>query len=172
MSGATESGAKIALVAAMDRKLAIGRGGELPWHLPDDLRHFKQLTLEKPILMGRKTYESIGRPLPNRRNLVLTRDRDWSAPGVERVESFARALDVCAADTWLMVIGGGEIYALALPQARQLHLCEVDTEIADADTWFPDFDRSRWIECERAEHAADADHPYAFTQRLLERRST
>jgi len=162
---------KLAMVAAMDRNRAIGLRGDLPWHLPDDLRHFKQITLNRPILMGRKTYESIGRPLPKRRNLVLTRDQQWAARGVERVASLADALRLCAGSEWLMVIGGGEIYSLALARAQRLYLCEVDAEIAGADTWFPEYDRDCWSEVDSSAHAADSEHAYAYTQRVLDRKA-
>lgn len=159
----------IALVVAMDRRGAIGRDGDLPWHLPDDLKHFKQLTLGHPLLMGRRTFESIGRPLPQRRNLVLTRNEDWQVAGTERVASLDQALQISRGAPWLMVIGGGELYGLALPRAQRIHLCAVDAEIADADTWFPAFDRSQWREMARREHPADERHQYAFAQLLLER---
>ncbi len=159
----------IALVVAMDKRGAIGRGGDLPWHLPDDLKHFKQLTLGHPLLMGRRTFESIGRPLPQRRNLVLTSNQNWQVPGTERVGSVEQALDSCRGAPWLMVIGGGELYRLSLQRAKRIHLCAVDAEIAHADTWFPPFDRSQWRETERREHPADERHRYPFAQLLLER---
>lgn len=159
----------VALVVAMDKLGAIGRAGDLPWHLPDDLKHFKQLTLGHPLLMGRRTFESIGRPLPQRRNLVLTRNEDWQAPGTERVASLEQALQISCGSPWLMVIGGGELYRLALPHAQRIHLCAVDAEIADADTWFAEFDRSQWREMARRDHPADERHQYSFAQLLLER---
>jgi dihydrofolate reductase len=160
----------IALVVAMDRAQAIGREGGLPWHLPDDLRHFKQLTLGHPVLMGRKTFEAIGRPLPGRSNLVLSRDEAWQHAGATRVSSIEQALQRAQDESWLMVIGGGEIYRLALPLAEQIHLCEVDTRIEQADTWFPPFERADWNELARDHHAADAQHCFAFDQVLLRRR--
>jgi dihydrofolate reductase len=125
----------IALIAAVDSKLAIGKAGALPWHIPEDLMHFKQLTLDQTILMGRKTYNSIGRALPKRRNLVLTRDPHFSASGVELVHNMEQA--IALAENCLWVIGGGEIYALAMPFANRIELTRVDLAIDAADTFFP-----------------------------------
>lgn len=151
----------IALIAAMDRKRAIGRDGDMPWHLPDDLRRFKQLTLGKAVLMGRKTALSIGRTLPGRSNLVLTHQA--SAPFAQQivVESLDAAL-LQAGTSDLMVIGGGEVYAQALDRAQRLHLTLIDTEVPNADTWFPPFDASRWQLLSEEPHAADARHAHAF----------
>lgn len=151
----------VALIAALDRNRAIGRAGGMPWHLPDDLARFKRLTLGKPVLMGRRTALSIGRILPGRRNLVLSRRGDAPYAMQETVRSLDEAIDAVAA-TELMVIGGGEIYALALPRATRLYLTEIDVAAQDADTWFPAFDRARWREVARTAHAADARHAYAF----------
>lgn len=149
----------VALVAALDRRRAIGRQGGLPWHLPDDLKRFKALTLGKTVLMGRQTAVSIGRSLPGRRNLVLTRGGTAPYPGQEPVTSLAAA-QALAAGVDLMVIGGGEVYALALPQADQLYLTWVDTVVDGADTWFPDFDKALWHEVARQSRRRDATHPY------------
>jgi dihydrofolate reductase len=151
----------IALIAALDRNRAIGRAGGMPWHLPDDLARFKHLTLGKPVLMGRRTALSIGRALPGRRNLVLSRSGDAPYATQETVRSLDEALAMVAGAE-LMVVGGGEIYALALPFATTLHLTEIDTRADDADTWFPAFDRARWREVACEAHAADARHAYAF----------
>ena len=151
MSGAVR---EVALVAALDRDRAIGRDGTMPWHLPDDLKRFKALTRGHAILMGRRTADAIGRALPERRNLVLTRSGIAPFAGMEAVASLeaARAL---AGDGPLMVIGGGEVYALALPHATTLHLTHVDAH-------FPVFDPRQWRPVHRERHAADARHPYAF----------
>ena len=156
---------KITLIAALDEARAIGRGGELPWRLPDDLKHFKALTLGKTVLMGRKTYASIGRPLPQRRNLVLTRDSSFAATGVEVVHDLQDALE-----DDLFVIGGGEIYALALPLATTLELTMVRTVIPDADAFFPAWDGADWLEVRREHHVADERHGYAFDFVTLKRR--
>lgn len=151
----------LVLVAALDRNRAIGRGNELPWRLPDDLKRFKALTLGKPVLMGRKTAQSLGRALPGRRNLVLTRSGAVPFEGMQAVASLPEARALCGGEE-LMVIGGGEIYALALPGADRLHLTHVDTVVPDADAWFPDFDASDWEAVARQPHGADARHALAF----------
>ncbi len=152
---------RLALLAALDRGNGIGRGNALPWHLPDDLRRFKALTLGKPLLMGRKTAESLGRALPGRRNLVLTRSGRVPFEGMEAVASLDEAL-ARAAGKPLMVIGGGEVYALALPFATDLHLTHVDTLVPDADAFFPRFDPAAWQITAREPHSADARHAHAF----------
>lgn len=161
MSGAAPVRAvEIALVAALDRDFAIGRGNALPWSLPDDLKRFKALTLGHPILMGRKTAESLGRALPGRRNLVLTRSGRVPFEGMEAIPSIEAAL--AAAARTLMVIGGGEVYAQALPMASRLHLTWVGTRVEGADAWFPRFDPSQWTMTDSEAHAADARHAHAF----------
>lgn len=159
----------VALVAALDRNRAIGRDGAMPWHLSDDLKHFKALTLGKPVLMGRKTALAIGRPLPGRPNLVLTRAGAAPFEGQILVHSMDEAI-ARAGDVELMVIGGGEVYALALPRATHMHLTEIDTATADADTFFPAFDPGEWRETARVHHPVDAKHPLAFDFVDYERR--
>ncbi|MDP4021949.1 dihydrofolate reductase [Methylobacterium sp. NEAU 140] len=152
----------IALVAAVARNGVIGRDNGLAWHLSSDLKRFKALTMGRPILMGRRTWDSIGRPLPGRRTLVLTRDAGFSAAGSEVVHGWDAAL-AAAADATLMVVGGAEIYALALPEADRIHLTEVEAEPA-GDARFPAFDRANFRETLREAHPAgprDA-HPFAF----------
>lgn len=153
----------VSLIAALDRNFAIGKGNALPWHLPDDLKRFKALTLGKPIVMGRKTAESLGRALPKRRNLVLTRSGTVPFDGMQAVASLADAIAIASIDgDELCVIGGGEIYALALPHATQLHLTHVETVVADADAFFPRIDAGEWREVARIAHPADAAHALAF----------
>jgi dihydrofolate reductase len=152
----------LALIAALDRNYAIGRDGAMPWHLPDDLKRFKALTLGKPVLMGRKTAVAIGRVLPGRSNLVLTRSGEVPFAGQRAVASLAAAIEA-AAGAGLMVIGGGEVYALALPYATRLHLTWIDTEASAADAHFPRFDPAQWRETLREAHAADARHEYRFS---------
>nr|WP_188665364.1 dihydrofolate reductase [Arenimonas soli] len=149
------------LVAALDRARGIGRDNQLPWRLPDDLRRFKALTLGRPLLMGRKTAESLGRALPGRRNLVLTRSGRVPFDGMEPVATLEDAMAGCA-DEALMVIGGGEVYALALPLASQLHLTHVDTVVDGADAFFPAFDPAQWRPVWREARAADDRHALAF----------
>jgi len=161
----------ISLIAALDRNRAIGRDGAMPWHLPDDLKRFKQLTLGKPVLMGRKTALAIGKSLPGRRNLVLTRSAAAPFAEQEAVDSFDAAL-AFARGGELMVIGGGEVYALALPRATRLHLTLVDCAVDNADAFFPDVDWSRWREIARTQHAADTRHEFAFDFVDYERTAT
>lgn len=151
----------IALVAALDRRRAIGRNGQLPWHLPDDLKRFKRLTLGHAVLMGRRTAQGIGRPLPGRRNLVLTRSGATPYDGQQAVAS----LDAALAHTGggpLFVIGGGEVYALALARATQLLLTHVDTEVDGADAFFPAYDEGDWQVDASERHDADARHAWPF----------
>ncbi|NCT67140.1 MAG: dihydrofolate reductase [Rhodanobacteraceae bacterium] len=153
---------EISLIAALDRHHAIGRDGAMPWHLPDDLKRFKALTLGKPVLMGRKTALAIGRALPGRTNLVLTRNGQAPYAGQVVVHSLDEAIAYAGAAE-LAVIGGGEVYALALPRATKLHLTWIDAEVADADTHFPRFDAREWVETAREAHPADARHAHAMT---------
>ena len=153
---------KISLIAALDRNNAIGKGNTLPWHLPDDLKRFKALTLGKPILMGRKTAESIGRALPGRRNLVLTRSGRVPFDGMEAVASIDEAIALVGDAEDLSVIGGGELYALILPRATHLHLTYVDTEVEDAEAHFPQLDAREWTVIARESHPADAKHALAY----------
>ncbi len=161
---ADASSPEVVLIAALDRGGAIGRGNALPWHLPADLKRFKALTLGHPLLMGRKTAESLGRALPGRRNLVLTRGGRVPFEGMEAVASVEEALRACREDgkDRLCVIGGGEIYTLALPLARRMHLTRVDVRVEDADAFFPAFDAGDWRETAREAHPADARHAHAF----------
>jgi dihydrofolate reductase len=159
----------LALIAALDRNYAIGRNGAMPWHLPDDLKRFKQLTLGKPTLMGRKTALAIGRPLPGRRNLVLTRSGTAPFDGQEAVASIDEATTRAGGDE-LMVIGGGEVYALALPRATRMLLTWIDTAAENADAYFPRFDARAWRETARVVHAADARHEFEFVFVDYERR--
>jgi len=163
--------ARIEMVAALDRRRAIGRGNALPWALPDDLKQFKALTMGKPLLMGRRTAESLGRALPGRLNLVLSRSAHAPFPDMRVVADLESALAAAAESDVLMVIGGGQVYAALLPQADVLHLTRVDTEVEAADTWFPEFEAREWVEVERRPHAADARHAYAFEYRRYLRRS-
>jgi len=155
---------EISLIAALDRNFAIGKGNALPWHLSDDLKRFKALTLGKPLLMGRRTAESLGRALPGRLNLVLTRSGRVPFAGMQAVETLAEALFVAGLEQAeeLCVIGGGEVFALALPQATRMHLTWVDTVVEGADAFFPRFDPAQWRELSREAHPAGARNEFAF----------
>jgi dihydrofolate reductase len=154
---------ELVLVVARARNGVIGNKGALPWHLPADLKRFKVMTVGKPVIMGRKTFESIGRPLPGRHNIVLTRDADWRAAGATVVPNLAEAiaaagLDPRARAEAIMVIGGAQIYAEALPSATRIELTEVDAA-PDGDTTLPAFDPVRWREVARETHPADGEAP-------------
>ncbi len=151
---------RISIIAAIDRAYAIGVDNRLPWSLPDDLRRFKRLTTGHTVLMGRKTATSIGRALPGRRNLVLTRSGASPVDGMQAVASLDEA--VAISDSELFVIGGGEVYALAMATAEHMYLTHVDTTLAHADAWFPRFATADWTEVARIKHAIDERHAHAF----------
>ena len=144
----------VSIIAAMDRTRLIGSNNRLPWHLPADLAHFKQVTRGKPIIMGRKTYESIGRPLPGRTNIVLTRSADFCAEGVLTAHTLEQALDYVSEEDEVMIIGGSTIYELALPSADRLYLTYVENA-GEGDAWFPEFDIERWRVVASEQHRAD-----------------
>jgi dihydrofolate reductase len=144
---------RVVLVAAVADNGVIGRGGDIPWHLPEDLRHFRATTMGHTVLMGRRTYDSIGRPLPGRANVVVTRNRDWSAEGVCVVHSVSEGIERCQdLDGDVMVIGGGDVYAAVMPVADAQVLTEVHAA-PEGDTYYPDWDRSQWREVSRTPHA-------------------
>jgi dihydrofolate reductase len=163
----------IAFVVARADNGVIGRDNALPWHLPADLRHFKRLTVGKPVVMGRKTFESIGKPLPGRHNIVLTRDPDWRADGATVVPNLAEAVAAAGLDPKtrageVMIIGGAAVYAEALPIATRVHLTEVHMA-PEGDTVLPPFDPDHWRETAREDHDAEDGHPaYSFV--TLDRR--
>lgn len=159
---------RVALVVAVAKNGVIGKDNKLPWRLPGDLKHFRELTWGKPIVMGRKTFQSLGRPLPGRDNIVVSRSRRWDAGGVTVVPTVESALEVGArlADakglSEVMVIGGAQIYALALPLADRVYLTEIDAT-PDGDTFFPTLDPAAWRESERVAHPAAGEFPaHAF----------
>jgi len=157
------------LVVAMARNRVIGRDNQLPWRLPADLAYFKRVTMGHPVIMGRRTYESIGRPLPGRLNIVVSRSPQFSAPGCTVVPSLAEAWRAAGDAEEVCVIGGTSIFAEALPAADRIHLTEVEAEVP-GDTWFPEFDRGEWTEREVERHAPDERHAYPFRIVVLERR--
>ena len=158
----------VSLVVAMARNHVIGRDNALPWRLPADLKHFKEVTWGKPILMGRKTFQSIGKPLPGRSNLVLTRDRGWTAEGVLVVHSLDEALERVQDTPELAGIGGAEVFQVLMPLASRIHLTRIDADIP-GDTVFPPIDYSQWVEVESRQLAADERNAYAMTFVTLER---
>jgi len=159
----------ISLVVAASINNVIGRDGGLPWHLPDDLRHFKRLTTGKPIVMGRRTFESIGRPLPDRRNIVMSRDPDYAAAGCDIATTVSEVLDLVGDADEVMIIGGGQVYRDFLPQADRIYLTRVQAQL-DGDTYFPAIDEAAWQLVSSERHAADEKHGYAFDLMVFERR--
>ena len=158
---------KIALIVATDLDGVIGRDNALPWHLPADLAHFKRMTMGKPILMGRRTFQSIGRALPGRRNLVLTRGT-FSAPGVEVVNSIEEALQKVAGEPELANIGGAEVLRQSLARTDRIYLTRVHVTL-EGDTFLPVLPPAEWREVEREERPADERNPYAMSFITLER---
>jgi dihydrofolate reductase len=161
---------RLALIWAMTRNRVIGRDNDLPWHLPDEMRHFMRTTLGKPVIMGRKQFESMGKPLPRRTNIVLSRNAGFAPDGAVVVRDLDTAIAVAVQSgaEEVMVIGGAEIYRLALPRADRLYFTQIDAEL-EGDTLFPEFDETKFREVSRDYHPADARHRYAYTIRVLDR---
>ena len=155
------AGARIYLVAAVAENGVIGANGKLPWYLPEDLRHFKQVTTGHPVIMGRKTWESIGRPLPNRTSIVVSRRPGFVAPGAQGASSFDEALTLCTGRESVMVIGGNEVFRAALPHAAGLILTEIHRTY-EGDVRFPEFDRNAWKETRRESRVAANGIPFDF----------
>ena len=162
-------GKLITIIAAMGRNRAIGLDGQLPWHLPRELRHFKETTMGKPIVMGRRTWQSIGRPLPGRQNLVVSRDASFRAEGCEVADSVAAAVAL-ARGPEVMVIGGGELYRQMLAFADRMVLTQVDCE-PPADTWFPEWRQEEWRQVTVRRESADERNPFDYRLIELTRRS-
>jgi dihydrofolate reductase len=160
--------ALISLIVAMAKNGVIGRDNRLPWRLPADLAHFKRVTMGKPMVMGRKTWESLPGLLPGRRHIVVTRDSHYHAEGCTLVHSLEQALEVAGEVPEVMVVGGGTIYKELLPQADRLYLTQVDTEV-DGDARFPKIDFSQWRELSRESHTADERNAFDYTFLELER---
>jgi len=159
---------KISIVVAMAANRVIGRDNQLPWHLPADLKHFRETTMGKPILMGRKTWESIGRPLPGRTSIVITRDEDYEAPGCIVVHSIEAALQAAGEQDEVMVIGGAEFYHQVLAHADTIYLTLVHRDF-EGDTRFPRLDEAEWEETGRVDCEADESNPYAWSFIRLDR---
>lgn len=157
----------LSLIAAMAKHRVIGVDNRMPWHLPADLRHFKDLTWGKSVVMGRQTYLSLGKPLPGRRNIVLTRDAYFSAPGCELVHAWSEVEVLCAEEDEVMVIGGQTLYEQTLPLAKRLYLTEIDLAV-EGDRFFPLWDENQWQLMRSESFEADAKNPHAY--RFLEYR--
>jgi len=150
----------ITLIAAMGKNREIGLDGQMPWHLPAELQHFKEATMDRAIVMGRKTWQAIGRPLPGRQNIVISRNKGFEADGAEVVSSLQQAIDQSNSDE-IMVIGGGQLYELALPMAQRLILTLIDIE-PEADTWFPQWTQDEWRSVQVQDFAADESNPLTY----------
>lgn len=150
----------ITLIAAMGKNRAIGLDGRMPWHLPAELQHFKQATMGKAIVMGRKTWQAIGRPLPGRQNIIVSRNPGFAAADAEVIDSLNAAVEI-SKSAEIMVIGGGQLYSLALPYARRMILTLIDVE-PEADTWFPDWDSRHWQQVNEQDYQADEKNGHAY----------
>ena len=159
---------RISLIAALARNRVIGRDNQLPWRLSADLKHFKSLTMGKSIVMGRKTWESIGKPLPGRTNIVVTRDSDFSAEGCSVVYSIEEALVAAEGGEEVMIMGGANLYAQLLPRADRLYLTEVQADVS-GDAWFPEIVEAQWQELDRESHHADENNEFDYDFVVLER---
>ncbi|MFH1603007.1 MAG: dihydrofolate reductase [Pseudomonadota bacterium] len=159
---------RVCLIAALAANRTIGKDNALPWRLPADLKRFKELTMGHPVVMGRKTYESIGKPLPGRRNLVITRDRGYSASGCEVVHSLDAAIAACLGTQRIFVIGGAELYREALPRAQRLEFTEIHAEF-EGDAVFPEFGMDEWREVGREMHGAESSIPFSYDFARYER---
>jgi dihydrofolate reductase len=157
----------ISLIVAMGANRVIGRANKMPWHLPADLQRFRRITMGKPIIMGRKTYESIGHPLPGRQNIVVTSSLDYVAPGCEVVHTVEEALRLARGEE-IMVIGGGSLYRRFLPMADRLYITLIHRDY-EGDTFFPDFDAEAWTEVERTEEYSDLATGLHYCFHVLER---
>ena len=158
----------ISLIAAMDKNRLIGRENGLPWHLPADFKHFKEITMAKPVVMGRKTFESIGKPLPGRKNIVISRS-GFAAEGIIVVDTIEAALKEAASAEEVMVIGGASFYEQMIDKADRLYLTHVDAE-CEGDAWFPDFDSIQWDVVSEEKYNADEKNNYSFTIKCYQRR--
>lgn len=166
---------KLAIIVAMAKNYVIGINNSLPWYLSEDIQYFKRVTMGKPIIMGRKTFESIGRPLPGRTNVVITRNEDYRAEGVQVVHSLKVAMELCEPIAVIegrdevMVIGGAELYKQALPLANYLYLTEVHAEVF-GDAFFPEFERTDWQEIARDNYKAVKPNPFDYSFTVLQRK--
>lgn len=166
---------KKSMIVAMAENRVIGRNNKLPWYLPNDLKYFKQTTMGKPILMGRKTFESIGKPLPGRSNIVITRNPDWCAEGIKVVHSLEQAFELAVSIAEidgaeeLMIIGGDQIYQTALDQMDRIYLTQVHAEV-DGDAYFPELNWHEWQEVGREDFSAEGPNPYDYSFIVLDRK--
>lgn len=168
---------RVSLIWAMANNRVIGRNNKLPWHLPNDLKYFKRLTTGKPVIMGRKTYDSIGRPLPNRVNIVITRDTNFAVEGIKVVNSVNTAIELAEAECFVsgaeevIVMGGAEIYQHCLPRADRLYITFVHADV-HGDAYFPEFDLTKYSEIAREDFFADGPNPYDYSFVVYDKKPT
>lgn len=160
---------KLSIIVAMDKNRVIGRNEDLPWRLSADLQKFKKVTMGKPIVMGRKTHESIGRPLPGRENIILTRDHGYSSEGCTVLNSIDAILEHCRDEEEIMITGGAEIYRMLMDRVHRIYLTEVHAEV-EGDTYFPTINMDEWELMEREDYQADEKNEYDFSFLVLDRR--
>ena len=158
----------ISLIVAMGRNRVIGRDNQLVWHQPADLRHFKETTIGKPVIMGRKTFESVGKSLPGRTTVVVTRRDDFVAPGCLLAGSLEQALEMVSSEPEILIAGGGEIYRQAIPVCDRMYITIIEHEF-DGDTFFPEFDQGEWVIEEERRHEADEKNRYSMLFRTYRR---
>ncbi len=153
----------------MGKNRVIGKDNSLPWNMPADMKRFKELTTGKPVIMGRKTFESIGKPLPDRTNIIMTRDENYKAEGCIVVHSVDEALKSAEGNEEVMVIGGAQIYKEFFPRANKMYLTVIDNDF-EGDVYFPEYNRDEWKETEREEHEADEENKFSYTFFVLEKK--
>jgi len=159
---------RISIIVAMSRNRVIGKDDQMPWHLPYDLKRFKRTTMGKPLIMGRKTHEAIGRALPGRRNIVVTRQKDFKSEGCEIAQSINEAFEKCKTEDEVMVIGGAEIYKAMLPVAHRIYLTQVEAEV-EGDTYFPDYDESQWKIAESEKKSISEENEFPLSYLVLDK---
>jgi len=160
---------RLSIVVAMDDNRLIGKGNGLPWHLPADLAYFKKITTDNSILMGRNTYDSIGKPLPNRRNIVITRNSEISIKGCEVVNSIEKALSITKDEEEVMIIGGANLFEQLLPNVSRLYITHIEGEF-EGETYFPNYDENEWLEVSRESHQPDEKNKYAYQFSIMDRK--
>lgn len=158
----------LSCVIAFGKNRGLGFGNKLPWHLPDDLKNFKEITRGHTVIMGRKTYDSMGRLLPERKNIIITRDKSYEVPGATIVHSVEEAIEECKDEEESFIIGGGEILKLALPYLNRMYLTHVEAEVP-ADSFFPEFNIKDWKVISERFHPKDEKHSFEFTFKVYER---
>jgi len=160
---------RLSIVVAMDDNRLIGKGNGLPWHLPADLAYFKKITTDNSILMGRNTYDSIGKPLPNRRNIVITRNSEISIKGCEVVNSIEKALSITKDEEEVMIIGGANLFEQLLPNVSRLYITHIEGEF-EGETYFPNYDENEWLDVSRESHQPDEKNKYAYQFSIMDRK--